>query len=340
MKISQDRVEKYKTWVQETYWEIHEAAALLSGSVEFWDWYNLLDPIAEATTKRKSIGLSSNEMFSANEEWFTRYNVNKELIYDFVCQGKVEIVHAKIKYIMRGSERHPFFKSHTCFVSAVNVIAFAVTEGVILPLELQIASGLYQSERRYAWTEAMMKGLQRQAAAQVFWYKKPRESIEGICREMRTLRESFRVFHRNSRTIKPEMVSRYKFLRKFDKKKDRVNLNFKRERDDIKHLRPVEGSLLPQQIPGIILEVGGHPVFDFQQLKVVVSTIADVLMMIGDVKSRTELLGHPLIRLYCHKEEPLFEKVVVFCMGDILENIELHSIPIDDDLEPGLFPKD
>jgi hypothetical protein len=247
--ILENKVEQYRAYLHEPYWEMHEAAYLLSGCVAFEGFYNI-PPDQRIAIGRDQFGLMPEGALDSSVESFHKLKaLNKghdafmSLLRIAIEEQGVQILHHKVEFMSwrMKMESHPSFNNHTTFLSPEDALAIAVTEGMILPHELQVASGLYQLPRQRL-TKPMEKLIKRLAVAQVYWHRSEKPSIEEVCRAMSGLRK----------------YPQYEFLRRYDN--GRANSHFKREREDVKLLKAIGTAYC---IPDVYVRTNDRVLFEF-----------------------------------------------------------------------------
>lgn len=180
--------------------DFSEAIFLLSSVTEFGIHCNLR-PAMKAMFGRDRFGLSPGNLN-------TKVDVNKKLeaaILKAIHKDKISVFAIK----MVGVEWPPFPDGIMYFFDPYELIAFVVTEGFQLPLELQKAAKIYQiNNLDTPLTIPSKKHTQRQAAALAFWHKYPKSNISKISRKFEQLKK-YRGFHfindsenRNRKVIK------------------------------------------------------------------------------------------------------------------------------------------
>jgi hypothetical protein len=272
----ESKIDLYKVFLRERYWEIREAVYLLNGCTAFECFYNL-EPTIERIIERKCFSVIPEDSFldkTSEQIQNDNFEYTLQKLYKFIKNDRVTNLPIQLRCMEYLAPKScPFLRNHTYFLSSDDILAIAVTEGIALPLELQIASGLRQVSNSSPLSISDTKEIQRQAVAQMFWYKYPKESICGICSRMESLRGA----------------GRFKFLHDSQQSQTRARVL-------AKSIKPINANELPH-IPHIIDRQEESVVFDFAKLKIALSALAD-LVLIDHVESPFELLSHPLIALY------------------------------------------
>lgn len=291
-----EKIEEYKTLLRKPFWELREAVFILNGETDFMMEYKL-DP-----TISKALGLESFGLLPEND--FECHKVKHKKPYGFnfymVLVKKIEndeiFAYALklfgIKYSLQPNR-------HTYLIYPHEVIAVAVTEGFILPKELQIATNLYQIDQySKSFSEPIKKQIRRQAITQAFWHKYPQETISGICRRINRLKE-----------YKREEKS-FEFL----------NDSKNRNRKIVKDLKPPSTGIT-LCIPGSIKRQDNYTAFDFQRVKIIIETIAKLLFLANKNLTDQELRNHPLITCYVLEAGYQAERIINFSLSNTLEAI-------------------
>lgn len=301
MLIYNAKEEDYNDFLKRTYWEMHEAAFLLCGIFHF-PFHNTLEPLLANSFGLQSYGAIPYEKNGKNisKKSFALYLSNLEKIYKAIQCNELPAHALKIDF----SFRHP--KGITYLMTPDDVIACAVTKGIVLPKTLQFVANIYQiNESRKKLSEASKNLLRRQAIAQIFWFENPKETISGICRKIYEFKDS--------------LDDSFSFINKFDF--DFIYKSQNRTRFIVQKLKPKAGNDFP--IVSETLEWQKEIVaFDFQKLNVVLDTIGLLLILKNKVKTSIELLNYPLINIYGTLGGKMVEKVLKFSLKSLLEILE------------------
>jgi hypothetical protein len=288
----------YKELLSESYWEIHEAAWILSGCEEFEGWYNLR-PACTAIVKRNSFGLIPKGFLNSlvPEECYRKYGLILMKLFEVSQKDGIEVIPFKLEYLERNwkdPKYSKFPKKHAYFLSSEDLIAIAVTEGILLPIELQIAFGAYQLRTTTPLSVPDKRRIQRESIAKAFWFKYQDDTISGICRRISKLKK----------------YKQFSFLHD-SLNRTRVVVTKMRPRSVSEHLQP----------PGMSFD-GGGVAFDFAYLNVAVNIIADLLRASKEITSGSELMQHPLIRCWGSVGGSFVSQIVKFCLRGVIDDLE------------------
>ncbi len=305
--ISDAKIEQYKIALKRDYWELHETAYFLSGSLDLGLRYGLDEETAQFL-KTESFGLAPSFGEASDE---AAYTLIVEKIYTAIQKEKIRVRSFKLdKGLWRNSclaKKHPYLIKHTYFLHPSDAIAIAVTEGIELPFELQIASNLYQTKKPTKAKKGGWKNeTRREALAQVYWYENPQGTIQGSVKNAFLLKMLSQKARDRCKTVTTKQMTKidrrnfetYEREREFEF----VNGNGENTPKNRGRIKSIQRSndLLPS-IPGIMIKKEGHVAFDFMNLKVVLETVADYLCFCDRCTIPEELLNHPLIQMYSHE---------------------------------------
>ncbi len=218
-----------------------------------------------------------------------------------------------------------------------HLLNWALSEGVVLPIELQTAFNISQIERKsYTFKYSEVAPLCIQALAQVLWYRNCHLSQPEIIEEMRQIIESTS-FNKRKFAEYSILWSPLNFLISKEK-----NKYFKEEKQNIlrsllkdidprpNHIKkgrpkPVQEPkyYLPKIIPGVfsvdLLQT------DFQKLKLAIQTLGYYLYGFGEIIDAETALFHPLISNYVRENEK--EKQFAYrCLLDVCPPMEYLEI--------------
>jgi hypothetical protein len=243
-KLSNVKIKKYKEYLKYPYWTFSEAILLLSSVTDF-DLICNLRPTMRAMFGRNHFGLSSVGLGKG-----VKISSHlKKAILKVIRENKISILALK----MVGVECPPFPDGIMYFFDPYELITLLVTEGFELPQELQKAAGIYQKKGlNRPLSEPSKKKIKRQAVALAYWHKYPKFTTSEISR-------------------------RFERLKKYDEFLF-INDSENRNREVIKQLKP-EKEKANLALLGIFEEHNGIVAFDFQRLKIVVNTIANLLIL-------------------------------------------------------------
>jgi len=277
------KVESYKAYLQYPYWALPEVMALLRGYTEFSLFFNL-HPSLWVLFGRESYGLIAVPEMDKDYGNTPCY----EEMWSAIEKNKICGFPIQMQGCGFGSKVNT-----TYILSPSDVIAYSVTTGILLPKELQIAAGVYQIHTvNKSISQPEEKEIKREAVALAFWHKYPCFNVSEICRR----------------------VSRLKKFPGFDFINDSEN----RARKVVTNLKPHNGEA-HLYVPGVIEKYDEIVAFDFQRLKIVVNTIADLLMLANSQITEQEILQHPLISSYIGEGGKEVEKIVEFSLREIFK---------------------
>lgn len=325
------KVEKYKQALKYPFWTLSEAEYYLSGNVEFY-WFYHLHPIERKIFDRHCFGLLpmreeyadgklEKEILHALETKETSLFKDSDIITKkkgvMICRRPKHITKIKPgpieKLILETEEGANQFKhkitlfslklrggvEYSClgkfmyFFDPHEFIALAVTEGIKLPLELQKATGLFQTYNSKPLSESSKKQVMRQAIAQAFWHKYPDFSISEITRRFSKLKN----FYGNS----------FGF----------INESVNRNREVIRALQPKDSKPV-LLLPGIVQKNDGILAFNFQKLKIAVNIIAYLLIRTNNKITENEILSHPLIGSYINLGGDKLKYIIEYSLREAL----------------------
>jgi hypothetical protein len=331
--FSDKKLEQYKTVLKRDYWELHEAAYFLSGSLDLGLRYSLDEETAQFL-KTESFGLAPSFGEALDEDAYTQI---VEKIYTAIQKEKIRARSFKLdKGIWRNScltKKHSYLAKHTYFLPPDDAIAIAVTEGIQLPFELQIASNLYQTKKPTKAKKGGWKNeTRREALAQIYWYENPQGTIQGSVKNAFLLKMLSRKEKVRCKTVTTKQMTKID-RRNFDtyereREFEFVNGNGEntpKNRGRIKNIRP-SNDLLPT-IPGVMIKKENHVAFDFMNLKVVLETIADYLCFYSLSTTPEELLSHPLIQMYSQEGGTPLSKITEFSLKETLQSLHFDDTP-------------
>ncbi|MBA3815854.1 MAG: hypothetical protein H0X29_04910 [Parachlamydiaceae bacterium] len=324
--ISDEKVEQYKTALKRTYWELHEAAHFLFGNTEFALRCNL-DPNSAEFFHTANFGLIPCSWEASNQD---AYDQILEKIYTAIQNEEIWVYSYRFcKAIsIEGSfaKKHPYLNKHTYFLHPDDALAIAITEGIQLPFELQIASSLYQTKKP---TEAKKGGwkneTKREALAQIYWYENPGGSIQEFVRQAYQLKAESQKKYGSCTITRSVGGILYKSTKKG--KFEFINGNGEntpKNRGRIVKNIKCSNELIPP-IPGIIVRKDEYVAFDFKNLKVVLETIKDHLCFKNPAITSEELLSYPLIQIYFQAGGAPLNKIIEFSLRHTLEDMFLYE---------------
>ncbi len=306
--IDQEKVERYRLLLGGPFWEICEASYFLLGQIDFVGFYNL-EPEIQLRVKRERIGLIPEEFLE--EHTGTQFDLILKSLLQFALKDTSEVISEKLRFIRRSNPIHSILEQHSFFLRPEDVLAIALTEGFILPFELQEASSLYQLGKNFRkLTTPNINKLKRSAVIQFLLHKNPGMSNGAVCREMVKLRI--------------ENPERFDFLRQHNKYGYRVNSGFKKERQDI-NLVSKSISNIPL-VRNLFEECDGKVLFDFQSLKEVLRVVCDLIQQGGKIQTKKDILSHQLINDYIQRGGESIRKIITFCLRDFIENLNCYYI--------------
>ena len=254
-----------------------------------------------------------------------------EKIYTTIQREKIRVRSFKLdKGIWRTSclaKTHPYLIKHTYFLHPDDAIAIAITEGIQLPFELQIASNLYQTKKPTKAKKGGWKNeTKREALAQVYWYENPQGTIQGSSRKAFWLKMLSKDEKALCKTVTSKQMTKmdrrnfetYERERGFEFVNGSVE-NTPKNRGRIKSIQR-SNDLLPT-IPGVMIKKENHVAFDFMNLKVVLETVADYLCFCDPCTTPEELLSHPLIQMYSQEGGIALSKIIEFSLQETLQSL-------------------
>ncbi len=283
-KLSNVKIKKYKEYLKYPYWTFSEAILLLSSIIDFGAFCRI-HPAMRPMFGRDRFGLFSCELGDHIEV----NSLLKESILKVIREDKINAFPIR----MRGITCPPFPDGIMYFFDPYEIIAFVVTEGFQLPQELQKAANIYQMDNLDTpLTIPSKKQIKRQVLAMAFWHKYPKFTISEISRRF-------------------ERLKKYREFRF-------INDSENRNRKVIKELKP-PNSKAHLMLPGIFEKLNGKIMFDFQRLKIVVNTIADLLMLADRNTTPSDILSHELIHLYISAGGKQIKSIIEFSLQDTFE---------------------
>jgi hypothetical protein len=298
--MSKAKIEKYKLFLQKTYWELNEGVELCCGCTEFAMNYSLDPELSKAFGLDNFNFLPSRmleEQLSENKNLGTE-NISREYferLYNLtlaaIVSGQMEAHAIKLSSLSLSEENWI-----TYLVKPFDMIASAILNGFILPKELQRACKIFQAQKEAKiLSEPLRKQIQREAIVLAFRYKYPEDSISEINRKIAKLKrhKDFSFLHGSSN----------------------------RAREVVKSIQ--SASLT---IPGVMMEIGNRVAFDFQRLDIFLNTIASLLFRSNAATRELDLLNHPLIRFYSEKGGKQMEKIVRYSLREHLKILNLGEV--------------
>lgn len=260
-KTDTSKIEEYKTLLKKPFWELYEAFFFFSGITDLKFRYRL-DPSLVKFYGINSIGLWPNLDFEGDRDIFISkpfQELFKAIVGDEIDAHAIKLQHFSRSY--KGYDNDAYL------VKPMEITFLAVSQGIILPIELQIAANLHQIPRRTRISKTEEKRIKRLITAQVFWYKFPGENISQICQKIDSVKKK----------------------RGFDF----VHGSANRLRDVVKQARPH-----PKKGFSCISEVmdqkGEKFRFDFYYLKI----LLDMMGLLYPKIKIKERLSHPLLKPY------------------------------------------
>lgn len=292
----EENVKKYKKYLIKLFWELREAVALLSGSVDFGLCYSLDDEISRA------FGISSFGMSPLNFDEEKRKNDFKALLKLISKAAKEDIITAKaIKPFKIEYRCEP--KNYTYLLKPHELIFLTVKEGFILPIELQTALKMYQIDlKRVKLSKPMIKDIKREAIAYAIWCKHPNESINKITEKFQSLGRD----------------RGYEFIYDSEEKARYVVRKVKPKPND------VQGA-----VPGTMKKLGNIIAFNFQRLNVVLNTWADLISLQKPNLTFEEIIQHPFIDCYIQAGGGIVGNFLHFSLREFKEIMYLKDAKPD-----------
>ena len=298
-----DRIDKYKKYLEEPFWELHEAAYLLCGIIDFEINVFLTDKEVE-TFKRKTYNLGPSCLLRNTE---SKKNIAIEKLHNTVLDSLIHSVKNRdiysselplywnqdnknvrfIEYNFKQTIDLPHFKNHTYFLLPIEAIYVVASQGICLPIELQMASKIYQIPT--SSTNPLSKGqinkVKRDTVSQVYWWSFPNESISGICRKL----------------VRLKACGGFEFLHSSNYEDGKRDTNMK-PRDSVKQMKPkASGEII--WISGVLQRNDGLMQIDFQKLKIVFQIVMNLMLLKEPYIQLEDFLAHPLIYLYMGKDK-------------------------------------
>lgn len=324
--ISNEKVEQYKIALKRSYWELHEAAHFFFGNTEFAMRCNL-DPNSAEFFNTANFGLVPRSWEASNrdaydqilEKLYTAIQNEEIWVYSYrFCKG--------ISIECSFTKKYPYLNKHTYFLHPDDAIAVAITEGIQLPFELQIATGLYQTKKPSKAKKGGWKNeTRREALAQVYWYENPGGSIQEFVRSAYQLKAESRKKYGSYTITRSVGGVLYKSSKKG--KFEFINGNGENTPKNrgriVKNIRCSNELISP--IPGIMVKKEEYAAFDFKNLKVVLETIKDYLCFKNPAITSEELLSYPLIQMYSQAGGAPLNKIIEFSLKQILEDMFLYE---------------
>lgn len=308
------KLKAYQLYLKRPYWELREATALVRGVTEFGMKIRLSKELAKAyDTESYSVLMHDNPIA-----------IDEELLSIFVTAIQEKVILANIINQPNSFECDEGFplQNYTYLIEPYEFLAYAVTEGILLPKELQIASGLHHAQKpTYAKKNGWINEAKREAFAQICWYKNPNDNCSELTRKILNFNKSIygkRVIIQKKLKQESQETWRLSQLKEFEFLYD----SEKRTWDIANSVKPPSPSMVPA-IPGLVQKYDNIVAIDFRHLKVVLNTIADLLLLKNPVQSPQELLSHPLIGMYTIDGGVSVEKVVKFILRNQLEILQL-----------------
>lgn len=291
-KIQEEKIQKYRQLLSRPYWELREGIAFLCGCIDFGLSYNLESEIS------KAYGISDFSMrpLNCNDKKFCgEFNSLLKLIFN---AAKIDQIDAKAIKLFKIEYSDPP-ENYTYLLKPYELIAFTVTQGIIIPSELQAALNLHQIEiKRSSLTKPLKKKVMRDAVAHALWYKHPEASISEINRKYYSLR-NYREY-------------------------DFINDSKNRSRTVVAKFKPLSTNVLPT-VPGTIEQRKGLPAFNFQKISIVLKTLVNLISLAKPHLIYEEILQHPLINCYQPLENQALAVIIDFCLKDLRKEMYLRN---------------
>lgn len=219
----------------------------------------------------------------------------------YFCQeNEIKKIYA---YGNKQANNFPCLKNHTYFLLPYEAIYIAVSLGIFLPIELQIASNIYQIQilTSQSLSKRQRNEVKRDAVSQAYWWSFPNENISTICRKIDRLKTQtdFDFLHSSN----------------YERKKD-TNM---RPRASIQKMKPDVSSEI-KWIPEVIQKNECTVYIDFQRLKLVFHVMLKMMLIKKPLLQLEEFLVHPLISLYSCVDNQA-QKLVSLCARDTLNDL-------------------
>jgi|GEM_PF-4874794 len=298
------QVEQYRKHLSLPYWEIHEAAFLLTGHLDFSLSFEI-EP--EDQEKVQRVEFHYWPIALTNDRDFQREPEEVAIILNTLCAGiekyRVNAEEIRIRYHdFSLAKEHPSGqKDRTLFLKPYELLFTALSEGIKLPPALQIASGLLHSDDHSPLSEAKSEPIKRLSIAAIVAFNKPELSIAAVCRQLDDLKAinwEYAIWEDGKQ--KMEKRKPFDFLRSPGAEK--------RSREDVIEVKKE----LPK-IPGIESESKFH----FPKFAVAVKTIAECALHLKFTED--EIFSYPLIKTYTENTSPAIEQFMRFALRSHLD---------------------
>lgn len=308
--ICPNKIEVYETYLKLAYWTISEIQWLLCGQTKF-SLYAVMHPWLVSIFGRTGYGLCPS---LKNRQQVKQLEIK---IFPFISNllaaienNEVEAQPFKmLEFPSYLSDRYGYTKNGVSyFLKPYELIGFIATNGFTLPQELEIATTTYLKKNRakplLPSTSGIKKQLQRQAVAQFYWYKYPKlKTIKKICDKINELKANtyYKKFLYESRNRAMKVVS---------------------------DLKPLKTRLLPE----VIKKNDNLTTFDFQKVKIIIRTIANLLIeKSGNLEDLSEekIIQHPLISSYISEGCP--KHIIEFALKESFVYLHDEKSLLNDD---------
>lgn len=314
-----DNQEKYRQVLQKEHWELREAVYLLCGVIEFVGYYSYYLENELVIGKKffplipkgysRLFGSTNEEIKDLNNKT-QKFDEYLQIMYQSIQLGEIEANLIKTRFISfegDSEKKYPLLKGQTYLLSPKDVIANAVTNGITLPIDLQVVTSLFSNANDNHLSLGKINETKRNAVARVIVYFHPNKNKSEITRIMAS--------------IKNRYPKQYSFINTCDFSNDKRGTS-NRIRKAVTRVKSSDSQGNVLEIPGVIERDGEGIYFDFQRMEIALSIVANLLVIKYNDISSKEILLHPLVSYYADIGGEAVKQIIEFALKGFLNDLD------------------
>lgn len=332
------KVETYEKLLKKPYWHLFEVAEYVS-DVTSLDIFEFLPPMLQEAFQLKRLPIGSHAAFheeGRQDVCIDNYDRILRIIYNSIQKDKIEAYPVTITFMGRGSSienEFPHLKNLTYLVRPLEALYLLITEGIILPKELQSVLQISQISNAGVFTKGSLNNLKRDAVSQVIRFENPEDNLKRHRERLKKLREMLKINRSIERFFEQQKVTskNYESFWKQDFSDLSLALHFlhtdtgNRPATAFSNTKPDAEGALPH-IPFVMQEQEEHRMaFDFQKMKEALKIVSALLLFKYENLTSKDLLHHPLIQMYGSAGGDSVTEITKFILKDILKTLDFFA---------------
>ncbi len=280
------KVQTYEKLLKKPYWHLFEIAEYVS-DVTSLDIFELLPPMLQGAFQLKRLPIGSHAAFheeGRQDVCIDNYDRILRIIYNSIQKDKIEAYPVTISFMGRGSSienEFPHLKNLTYLVRPLETLCLLVTEGIILPRELQSAVKISQISDVKVITKGSMNSLKRDAVSQVIRFENPEDNLKRHRERLKKLKEVLKIDHSIGKFLQHQKEKSKDSISFWKKNFNDLSLALhflhtdtgNRAATAFSNTEPVTDGSLPH-IPSVMQQQDGNRIaFDFQRMSAALVTV-------------------------------------------------------------------